>query len=416
MHGVIFLALEEYLDERMGEEVWEQVVETAGIPDSDFTPDRMYDAQDWEALLLATAQVMGKERADVLEEFGTYMVPGLMEMGDAMNLLDPRWRTMDYLENGKDLIHAAIRMQIPDFKPPDIRALRLRQGEAAVAYMAKNRMGPLLKGVAQGLGNHFEEELAIWQPESRTGSHFYRINVRLADTEKLRAVDMVREFNTVRTEGGKVQFYNQFMGVPFSNEGTVLDVDDDGVQFLTFRDQLLAMRRNNETFLSLPHMKVGIHAHVKKMDLNKGTVILDRMLLTDGAVGQRQEARVEPPTEIRVQLGSEGKRFQGFLKDISTTGASCKFSRSGLDENYLFLNSKLEFLVPLSAFEDQESLANTNQYFEAEGNILDVIVGKDEVLVRLIFESLSGNAKKLMTLFTAERKQSVIRHMSQIGG
>lgn len=414
MHGVIFLALEEYLDERLGDDAWEKVVETAGIADTEFTPDRMYDAQDWEALLLAAAQVMEMERAALLEDFGAYIVPGLMEMGEAMNLLDHRWRTMDYLENGKELIQAAIRMQIPGFIPPDIRTLRLRQGEAAVAYMAKNRMGPLLKGVAKGLGEHFEEPLDIWVAEPRAGSHFYRINVRLADHEKLRAVDMVREFNTVRTQGGKVKFYNQFMGVPFTNEGTVLDVNEDGIQLLTTRDQLLAMRRTNETFLALQHLMVGVHAHVRKMDVNKGMVVLDRMLLTDGAVGQRQETRVEPPAEIRLQMGVAGKRFQGFLKDISANGASCRFSRSGLSEHFLFLNCKLEFLVPLSAFENQDSLANTNQYFIAEGNILDVIMDEKEVIVRLIFDVLTDNAKKLITLFVAERKQSVIRHMSQI--
>nr|CRH08131.1 Conserved hypothetical protein [Candidatus Magnetococcus massalia] len=414
MHGVIFLALEDFASQYLDDSGWDEILRTAGLEGTTFAPDQIFENQDWEALLLATAQVMGVDRNALLERFGEHIVPGLLEMSEAMGILDPRWGPIDILENALEIMKASLRMQVPNYQAPDIRILRLRFGEIALAYFSERRMGPLMKGIAIGLGKHFNEPLDVWQPEGMGHSRFYRINVRIADEEKLRSVDMVREFNQLREEGGVATLYNTFQGVTVSNEASVVDVTPEGIQLRTFRDQLLAMRNSNEAFVALPHMVLGIHAHVQKLEINKELVILDRMSLTDGPVGQRKSARVEPSAEIRVQMKSEGRRFHGTLDNLSVSGARCTFPRSGLNDELLFHNMKLEFLMPLSSFGDEATLANTNQYFETDGNILDVRMEEDSVVARLLFSDMSPNAKKLATLFAADRKQTLIRHISQM--
>jgi len=74
MHGLINKALQRFAVDTYGTRMWEDVVRGARLPFTDFEPMLDYDPDLTEAVLDALSARLGRARANVLEDVGTYLV------------------------------------------------------------------------------------------------------------------------------------------------------------------------------------------------------------------------------------------------------------------------------------------------------------------------------------------------------
>jgi Haem-NO-binding len=74
MHGLVNRAVQCFLRDTYGHDVWLRVARDAGVPAAGFEPMALYDLSVTEAVLTAAARTLNRPREAVLEDMGTYLV------------------------------------------------------------------------------------------------------------------------------------------------------------------------------------------------------------------------------------------------------------------------------------------------------------------------------------------------------
>ncbi len=74
MHGMINRGLQCYIRDIHGVDVWEETCEQAKLPHYNFESMLTYDDATTEGLLSSFGALVGRQRDEILEDFGVYMV------------------------------------------------------------------------------------------------------------------------------------------------------------------------------------------------------------------------------------------------------------------------------------------------------------------------------------------------------
>ncbi|MBF0212357.1 MAG: heme NO-binding domain-containing protein [Magnetococcales bacterium] len=390
MHGIMFLALEDFLEARLGEGVWERLLQAANLHDQQFEPDRYYPDQVANELFELSARFLKQPLPATLELFGQHMSPGLVTMGRSMGILHKDWKTLDILEHLQSHVLAPFANIEFGVMPPDIRTYRLKHGEVAVAYVSRRKLCPLLKGIIRGMGQFFHEPIAFKEQVCMLqDAPLCRLSIYLDDPFFLRYVDVEREFGLVQSRIAEITFYNTFQGVPFSDLGLVLRYSKDEVLVQVPPLQLLTMKVEKVTYLSLPHLPQGLKALIRDVDGNQGMAALTNIRLTDGAVGCRRFPRVTPDKSMPVHMKLGKRTFRGLMLNISSGGARILLEKeSRLPEVLLFEPVSVDFAMPLKYVELDDTIVLGPVPMVVDGNILDVSPMDGSMAMRIVFSAL----------------------------
>ncbi|MBF0142185.1 MAG: heme NO-binding domain-containing protein [Magnetococcales bacterium] len=410
MHGIIFLALQDFLEERLGPDTWPRVLAASDLFEREYFSDGTYPDAEAESILNSGAMALSISREDLLFQLGEHMSPGLLEMGHSVGLVRDGWTSMDILENLRNIFEGFVSLN-PGMSFPDIRTLRIKHGEVALAYMSKRRMCSLIKGIVQGMGHHFSQPIAHTEPVCMLReAHLCRMSFYLNDPSLLRYVDIQREFGLIHERIQEISFFNQFKGISISNKGLVLRFTKEEVLVQVNRDQLMAMKLEGGTYIDAPHLRLGLEAKVKEVDFRQGTVVLHRITLADGALGQREHSRIEPGEPIEVDLQVEGRPYHGTLLNLSPGGVSITLDDStGLDEMMLFAHAWVRFAIPLKWVETGDTLELGPPHIEIDGNLLNVgTLGNSSGVARILFAKLSPRDQNMIEQYMNKRHDEVI--------
>ena len=74
MHGLMMKAIQCFVRDTYGPQVWASVARRAALDVAEFEAMLTYDAETGEAVLTALSAELGRPRASVLEDIGTYLV------------------------------------------------------------------------------------------------------------------------------------------------------------------------------------------------------------------------------------------------------------------------------------------------------------------------------------------------------
>jgi hypothetical protein len=159
VHGLIHLQLEEYAESAFGREAWDRVMADAGLEGKVYVPTARYDDAEALELVLAAARARGVGPQALLEDFGTWLVPGLVATYGY--LIAPQWHSLDLIENTEEMVHVALRESDELARPPLLRVTRRGQSELLLIYASERQMCGLAKGIARGVGAHYGETLEI---------------------------------------------------------------------------------------------------------------------------------------------------------------------------------------------------------------------------------------------------------------
>ncbi len=410
MHGIIFLALVVFLESQLGEAAWPKAMAAAKLKEQDFDHGHFYPDKKASALFRATAKLLRLPLADTLQNLGRHMSPGLVSMGRSMGLVRENWKTMDILEHLQNDILAAFNDPVSGIIAPDIRTYRLKHGEVAIAYVSSRRLCHLLKGIIEGLGEHFEEPIAFKEPVCMWhGAPLCRLSVYLDDPLLQNYVDIHREFEIIHSRIEEMQIFNRFHGLPIHHPGMVLRYSDSETLVQTHREQLVAMREEKLTYIAAPHLLLGLQAIVKTVNLEHGTAVLHEISLTDGPMGKRFYKRVEPEKKIPVTITVEGKKLNGRILNISGGGIHIVLNqRAKLDEIMLFVQVIIRFTVPLKWVERGDPIELGPHEMTVEGNILNISETDAKQSIRIIFAPLSPHNLYVIDQYYKKRIEAVM--------
>ncbi len=178
MHGVIFLELRKYVEERHGAALWREALERAGLADRIFLGIEAYPDAELMKLLDAVSEETGAKRELLLEELGAFVVPDLLRTYGS--LAKPGWRTLELLENVETTIHRVVRLRDAAARPPMLQCSRTAPDEVTLLYNSPRRLCAFGRGIARGVARHYDQDVSIVEPTCMLrGAEACRIVVRL---------------------------------------------------------------------------------------------------------------------------------------------------------------------------------------------------------------------------------------------
>ena len=165
MHGLIANQLRGYVVARYGRDAWANAIRASGtsLPEGPPPLDVMVADGDLVAVMVAVAAAAETDIPSLLNEFGVFLAPGLLRI--YAPLIRPGWRSLDVIEHVEQEIHTAVRLRDREADPPYLVARRRSATEAEVIYTSPRQLCRLAEGIVHGLAEHFEERLAVTQPE-----------------------------------------------------------------------------------------------------------------------------------------------------------------------------------------------------------------------------------------------------------
>ncbi|HYI09245.1 MAG TPA: heme NO-binding domain-containing protein [Thermoanaerobaculia bacterium] len=160
MHGTIFVELQKYVETRLGVEAWPNLKREAGIDRPDgYEPFEIYPDEEVGALVGTASRITGTPATALLEDFGDFIAPDLLDM--YWGVIAPEWRTLDVIENTERSIHDVVRLNQKGSTPPYLHATRTAPDEVTVVYTSARRLCAVARGIARGIAKHYNEQLTI---------------------------------------------------------------------------------------------------------------------------------------------------------------------------------------------------------------------------------------------------------------
>lgn len=181
MYGLINNSLKTMIKEQFGEEKWQQVLATSGVPEDSFLTMRRYDDEVTYALVGAASEVLEAPPETCLEMFGEYWVLKTASETYGMLLDAAGSNIVEFLQN-MNALHDRITSTFLDYVPPEFAVEE--KGEHHIIHYRSKREGltPFVVGLLQGLAKRFESELEIISQSERdvaSGSHtVFEVRVR----------------------------------------------------------------------------------------------------------------------------------------------------------------------------------------------------------------------------------------------
>jgi hypothetical protein len=159
MHGIIFVELKKYVQSKAAAGTWETLLATSGLPRRAYLTTEVYPDEEMVALVTAASSLTGTAIPAILEEFGEFLVPGLIKTYKAF--LRPDWRTLDTIEHTEANIHKAVRLRNPGAAPPALSVTRTSPDEVVIVYNSPRKMCGVAKGIARGIARHYGERITL---------------------------------------------------------------------------------------------------------------------------------------------------------------------------------------------------------------------------------------------------------------
>jgi hypothetical protein len=158
MHGLIFTELKKYVETKFDHATWEKLLEKAGQKHQLYLASTVYPDSDILALVTAASQLTGLPANSVLEDFGQFVAPDLVEQYKF--LVSPNWRLLDFLVNTEDTIHKIVRFH-KGVSPPRLSTTRVADNQVVITYNSTRKMCPLLKGIVKGAAAYYKEHVTL---------------------------------------------------------------------------------------------------------------------------------------------------------------------------------------------------------------------------------------------------------------
>ena len=156
MKGVVFNLLEEVVRRHYSEDVWDDLLDEAGV-DGAYTSLGSYADADIEALVAAAAAKLGLTRADVLRWFGQTAMPVLAELYPVF--FEPHHSSRSFVLSVNSIIHAEVRKLYSGADCPHFNFRDDAEGALLMDYRSSRRMCALAQGFVEGAGAHYGETL-----------------------------------------------------------------------------------------------------------------------------------------------------------------------------------------------------------------------------------------------------------------
>jgi hypothetical protein len=160
MKGIVFNLLEEAVVDAHGEDVWESILEAAGVEGA-YTSLGNYPDAEALRLVAALCEQVGSTPAEALRGFGRVALPGLVERFP--EVVDAHDSAKAFLLTIDDTVHPDVVKLYPDARPPRFFFEDPGPGVLVMHYESERRLCAMAEGMIESAAAHFDETAHIDQ-------------------------------------------------------------------------------------------------------------------------------------------------------------------------------------------------------------------------------------------------------------
>jgi heme-NO-binding protein len=179
MHGLVNRALQGFLTDTYGKDIWDEVRSQAGLPFDGFESMLHYEDRLTGDTISAAVAVLHKDEASLLEDMGNYLVthPNLEPLRRLLRFGGDTF--FDFLQSLDDLSGRA-RLAVPDLDMPDLHIRQLEGASFALDVRWGQRgAGSVFLGALRALADDYGT-LAFFEAEE-AGPGVERVRIDLFD-------------------------------------------------------------------------------------------------------------------------------------------------------------------------------------------------------------------------------------------
>ena len=168
MHGIIHVELKKYIEIKHGVDFYPAVLAEAGLSNRLYIPVSTYADHEFKAIVQALQRLTGQPETAILEDFGEFITPDFIDMYHT--LIDPSWKTADFLTHAEASVHPVVRLNNPGSRPPVLQFERRGPNELHFHYDSPRQMSAIAKGIMKGVARHYGETLTIQEEVHEDGT------------------------------------------------------------------------------------------------------------------------------------------------------------------------------------------------------------------------------------------------------
>jgi len=159
--GIIFNLAAEVVVREHGEDVWDAVLEGAGVTGS-YTSLGNYPDEDLLAIVASAARLLGAQDADVLRHVARGAIPLLAERYP--HFFTPHQDARSLVLTLNDIIHPEVRKLYPGADVPDFTYVLDGPDGVTLTYRSARQLCTLAEGFSDGVAVHYGQRVVIDQP------------------------------------------------------------------------------------------------------------------------------------------------------------------------------------------------------------------------------------------------------------
>jgi hypothetical protein len=152
--GIIFNLAEEVLTQAHGSEVWDSILERAGV-DGAYTSLGSYPDEELSALVNAASEITGVDAGTVVRQLGEAAIPLLAERYPGF--FTPHTSTRPFVLTVNEIIHPEVRKLYPGADAPEFDFDTSDADVLVLGYRSSRRLCALAEGFIAGAASHYGE-------------------------------------------------------------------------------------------------------------------------------------------------------------------------------------------------------------------------------------------------------------------
>ena len=160
MQGVIFNAIEEFVIDLGGMELWNKVLESADVPSGGiYTFGETYDDQEIVDLAVHLCDAIDVELAKGLNLFGRFLFGYLLARGNVQ--IKDYNNTQALLSELEDVIHKDVKRLHPGAYTPFFEYQSVDQEQGILIYRSKRKLCQVAEGLVQGAAENYGQYVLL---------------------------------------------------------------------------------------------------------------------------------------------------------------------------------------------------------------------------------------------------------------
>ncbi len=161
MLGLIFNQLKNFVVTTFSENVWQNLLQECNIKRQAYHDTIVYSDKELFCIVTEAVKVSGIPLPKLLEKFGEFIAPSLIEQGKQWKLIPENWKSFDVIKNLFSIHKGVLMFSSQPSAPPDIHAAEISENELKVCYRSVKNLPELAIGVIKGVGKYYKETLEV---------------------------------------------------------------------------------------------------------------------------------------------------------------------------------------------------------------------------------------------------------------